>query len=160
MDHRNPTQAGAPGYRGGVPRKVFNPDVHGQHLYDPAAWIHQMARLPASADGRTSAFLKSIPRTTLPTYGSREEWLRWINLFKALVHDQPSLTDNEWITLLQSSLAGPAAQSVSGMLYNGALYGKALETLQAYFGREVDIVRAHLLALFDAQDPASWSPEK
>ena len=46
------------------------------------------------------------------------------------------------------------------MLYNGALYGKALETLQAYFGREVDIVRAHLLALFDAQDPASWSPEK
>ena len=153
-----PTQDGAPGYRGGVPCKVFNPDVHGQHVYDPAAWIHKMARHPASADGRTSAFLNSIPRITLPTYGSREEWPRWIGLFKALVHDQPSLTDNERITLLQSSLAGPAAQSVSGMLYTGALYGKALKTLQARFGREVDIVRAHLLTLFDAPRPRLLEP--
>ncbi|XP_043243765.1 uncharacterized protein LOC122392683 [Amphibalanus amphitrite] len=62
-----------------------------------------------------------------------------VNSGRALVHDQPSLTNTERITLLQSSLAGPAAQAVSGMLYNGALYGKALETLQARFGREEDI---------------------
>ncbi|KAF0290311.1 hypothetical protein FJT64_011460 [Amphibalanus amphitrite] len=129
------------------------------HAYDPAAWIHQLAQHPPGGVGRPSAFVKSIPRITLPTYRGRpEEWPRWIGLFKALVHDQPSLTNTERITLLQSSLAGPAAQAVSGMLYNGALYGKALETLQARFGREEDIVRAHLAALFDAPSPRISEP--
>ena len=76
-----PTQDGAPGYRGGVPCKVL-PRMSMTSMCDPAAWIHQMARHRASADGRMLTFLKSIPRITLPTYhGSPEEWPPWIGLF-------------------------------------------------------------------------------
>ena len=53
---------------------------------------------------------------------------------------------------------GRSSQSVSVILYNGALYDKALETLQARFGREEVIVRAHLLSLLDASRPRLLEP--
>ena len=102
-----------------------------------------------------SAFVKSIPRLTLPTFrGSPQEWPRWIGLFKALVHDQPSLSDSERMAHLQNAVEGPAAQAIDGMLFNGNLYGEALRTLQERFGREEDIIQAHLRKIFATSPPA------
>ena len=102
-----------------------------------------------------SAFVKSIPRLTLPTFrGSAKDWPRWIGLFKALVHDQPSLSDAERMAHLQNAVEGPAAQAIDGMLFNGDLYHEALKTLQERFGREESIIDAHLEKIFVASPPA------
>ena len=101
-----------------------------------------------------SVFAKSIPRLTLPTFrGDAKEWPRWIGLFKALVHDQPSLSDSERMAHLQNAVDGPASQAIDGMLYDGMLYHEALKTLQERFGREEDITRAHLQSIFAVVPP-------
>ena len=56
----------------------------------PDEWIRELrADHPREPQGHgPSAFTKSIPRLSLPTFrGSAREWPRWIGLFKALVHD-------------------------------------------------------------------------
>ena len=101
-----------------------------------------------------SAFTKSIPRLTLPTYsGKPSEWPRWIGLFRALVHDQPSLSDAERMAHLQASVSGQAREAVSGMLYDGNLYQHALKTLQQRFGQSSEVIRVHLDSVFSAQSP-------
>ena len=101
-----------------------------------------------------SAFTKSIPRLTLPTYsGKPSEWPRWIGLFRALVHDQPSLSDAERMAHLQASVSGQAREAVSGMLYDGNLYQHALKTLQQRFGQSSEVIRVHLDSVFSAQPP-------
>ena len=121
-----------------------------------ADWIRELGsdRHVAPQVLGPSAFTKSIPRLSLPTFrGSAREWPRWIGLFKALVHDQPSLTDAERMAHLQSAVAGPASEAIDGMLYDGALYQEALRTLQERFGREEDITQAHLRSIFTAVPP-------
>ena len=101
-----------------------------------------------------SAFAKSIPRLNLPTFdGKASDWPRWIGLFKALVHDQPSLSDTEKIAHLQSSVSGLAQQTIAGMLYDGSLYHEALQTLEERFGQNDDIIRYNLNSIFDAPNP-------
>ena len=101
-----------------------------------------------------SAFLKSIPRLTLPVYsGDPLEWPRWVGLFRALIHEQPSLSDSERMAHLQASVTGTAQQAIAGMLFDGNLYRKALKTLQNRFGQSGDIIRAHLGGIFSAEPP-------
>ncbi|XP_043229663.1 uncharacterized protein LOC122385444 [Amphibalanus amphitrite] len=101
-----------------------------------------------------SAFAKSIPKLTLPTFsGKASEWPRWSGLFKALVHDQPSLSDTEKIAHLQSSVSGLAQQTISGMLYDGSLYHQALKALEERFGQDDDIIKHNLNSIFNAPDP-------
>ena len=57
---------------------------------NPDCWIEGLGS-DSSTQSRAlgpSAFVKSIPRLSLPTFnGNPREWPRWIGLFKALVHD-------------------------------------------------------------------------
>ena len=107
-----------------------------------------------------SAFAKSIPRLTLPTCsGKTSEWPRWVGLFKALVHDQPSLSDTEKIAHLQASVSGLAQQTISGMLYDGNLYHQALKALEERFGQDDDIIKYNLNSIFDAPDPSEDDAE-
>ena len=124
---------------------------------NPADWVKGLGSdHPAQPQSRgSSAFVKSIPRLSLPTFrGEPREWPRWIGLFKALVHDQPSLTDSERMAHLQSAVDGPASQAIDGMLFNGALYQEVLITLQERFGREEDVTQAHLRSIFNAVPPS------
>ena len=125
---------------------------------DTAAWIRELRspqHVPQAERGPAcSAFAKSIPRLSLPTFsGKASEWPRWIGLFKALVHDQPSLSDTEKIAHLQASVSGLAQQTISGMLYDGSLYHQALETLEERFGQDDDIIKFNLNSIFNAPDP-------
>ena len=118
-------------------------------------WVTELSSETRRNPQGPSAFVKSIPRLTLPTFrGSAQEWPRWIGLFKALVHDQPSLSDAERMAHLQSAVEGPAAQAIDGMLFSGDLYHEALKTLQERFGREESIVQAHLQKIFMTSSPS------
>ncbi|XP_043245749.1 uncharacterized protein LOC122393608 [Amphibalanus amphitrite] len=121
----------------------------------PANWVTAVRSEQQPLFHQQSAFVKSIPRLTLPTFrGSAQEWPRWIGLFKALVHNQPSLSDSERMAHLQNAVEGPAAQAINGMLFNGELYQEALKTLQERFGREEDIIQAHLRKIFTSTPPS------
>ena len=94
---------------------------------------------------------RSVPQIQLPLFnGSSSEWPRWIGLFKTLIHNQEYLSDAEKMAHLQSSVTGLARQLIEGMLFDGSHYQTALETLMRRFGRERDIVRANLAAIFTA----------
>ncbi|KAF0309623.1 hypothetical protein FJT64_019300 [Amphibalanus amphitrite] len=121
----------------------------------PANWVTDVRSEQQPLFHQQSAFVKSIPRLTLPTFrGSAQEWPRWIGLFKALVHNQPSLSDSERMAHLQNAVEGPAAQAINGMLFNGELYQEALKTLLERFGREEDIIQAHLRKIFTSTPPS------
>ncbi|KAF0297763.1 Calcium/calmodulin-dependent protein kinase type II subunit delta [Amphibalanus amphitrite] len=49
-----------------------------------------------------------------PQTGKPSEWPRWIGLFRALVHDQPSLSDAERMAHLQASVMGQAQEAIAG----------------------------------------------
>ena len=137
-----------------APTEVRGPSASGRN---PADWIRELRsdHPVQSPSHSSSAFVKSIPRLSLPTFrGDAREWPRWIGLFKALVHDQPSLTDSERMAHLQNAVDGPASQAIDGMLFNGALYQEALVTLQERFGREEDVTQAHLRSIFSATPPS------
>ena len=137
-----------------APTEVRVPSASGRN---PADWIRELrSDHPVQSPSlSSSAFVKSIPRLSLPTFrGDAREWPRWIGLFKALVHDQPSLTDSERMAHLQNAVDGPASQAIDGMLFNGALYQEALVTLQERFGREEDVTQAHLRSIFSATPPS------
>ena len=120
-----------------------------------ASWIDQLQPAPTPHNTSTaSAFTKSIPRLKLPTFsGKPSEWPRWVGLFRALVHDQPSLSDAERMAHLQAAVTGQAQQAISGMLYDGNLYQHALKTLQDRFGQSQDVIREHLSRIFSAESP-------
>ena len=99
-------------------------------------------------------FNRSLPRLTLRTFsGDSSEWPTWYGLFKAMVHNQKSLNESQKMLYLQSSLGGIARQLISGMMCDPSLYPVALETLEERFGREEDIVRAKLDAVFNHPAP-------
>ena len=117
------------------------------------SWISEMtskSQDEASAEQyRPGGHHRSVPQIQLPKFSGRAtEWPQWIGLFKTLIHDQKCLSDAEKLAHLQSSVTGLAKQAVEGMLYDGALYPVALETLMERFGKEQDIVNANLSAVF------------
>ena len=120
-----------------------------------ADWIRRLnARVGVLAVRQTAGHheLRSVPRISLPKFaGDPLEWPKWIGLFKALIHEQPGLSDTEKIVHLQSVVTGLAQQTIEGMLYDGQLYPKALQTLQNRFGSNEDIVFANLNAVFQSQ---------
>ena len=116
-------------------------------------WI---AHLPITDDGTERPPVQlhrnatTLPALKLETYdGSPLEWPRWSALFKALVHDNPGLTDTERLVHLQSSLKGTAREAVRGLLCDGTLYAEALSELERQFGNPSHIVRANLRAVLD-----------
>ena len=97
-------------------------------------WIDELPGTAASGpplktgsppSGHASAFVKSIPRLTLPVYsGDPLEWPRWVGLFRALIHEQPSLSDSERMAHLQASVTGTAQQAIVGMFLMESLIGR------------------------------------
>ena len=105
-----------------------------------------------------SVFSKSLPKVKLPQFsGNSLEWPQWFGLFQALVDSQVSLSKTEKMVHLQTSVTGVAQKSIAGFMYNPDLYDQALAVLKERFGREKDVVRAHLNAMFNAPRPSAFS---
>ena len=116
------------------------------------------ASKPRETTHHCSVFSKSIPKVHLPQFsGNSLEWPQWFGLFQALVDSQPGLSSTEKMIHLQSSVTGLAQKSIAGFMYNPELYQDALNVLKERFGRERDVVRAHLNALFSTARPSASS---
>ena len=103
-----------------------------------------------------SMFSKSLPKVKLPQFsGNSLEWPQWFGLFQALVDSQVNLSNTEKMVHLQTSVTGLAQKSIAGFMYNPDLYDQALAVLKERFGREKDVVRADLNAMFNAPRPSS-----
>ena len=106
-----------------------------------------MPAVQSTQTARHHIELRGVPRISLPKFaGDPLEWPKWIGLFRALIHEQPGLSNAEKIVHLKSAVTGLAQQTIEGMLYDGQLSAKALKTLQDRFGRSKDIVFANLSA--------------
>ena len=123
---------------------------------DPSTWVNSDGGDRREQFVReSSAFTKSIPRLSLPQFtGAPGEWPRWISLFKALVHDQASLSDVEKMTHLQQAVGGAAQQAIDGLLFDGGSYCQALIILHQRFGCEDDISQSYLNSMFSAPAPS------
>ena len=104
-----------------------------------------------------AGFSKSIPKVKLPQFsGNPLEWPQWFGLFQALVDSQQSLSSTEKMVHLQAAVTGLAQKSIAGFMYNPELYQEALNVLKERFGRERDVVRAHLNTRFGAPRPSAF----
>ncbi|XP_043225032.1 uncharacterized protein LOC122383037 isoform X1 [Amphibalanus amphitrite] len=105
----------------------------------------------ASSRRCCSASNRNTPKVTLPQFsGNSLEWPQWFGLFCALVDSRDGLSDTEKMVHLQASVIGLAKKTIAGFMYSPHLYRDALMVLQERFGRQKDIVRAHLSTLFGA----------
>ena len=113
---------------------------------------------PRGAHQQCAVFSKSIPKVKLPQFnGNPLEWSQWFGLFQALVDSQPNLSNTEKMVHLQAAVTGLAQKTIAGFLYNPELYQEALAVLKERFGRERDVVRAHLNAMFSAPRISQFS---
>ena len=69
----------------------------------------------------------------------------WINIFKASVHENRSISQTHRITYLQNSVSGNAKDLIRGYSCNPAFYNVALAELESRFGSPQRVVTAYIL---------------
>ena len=93
-----------------------------------------------------------LPPIQIPKFnGDPLAFHDWINIFKAMVHSNHSITQTHRITYLQNSVTGRAKDLIRGYSCNPALYDVALAELQSHFGSPQHVVSAYIKRL------ESWS---
>jgi len=100
----------------------------------------------ANSVGSASACLK-LPKLDLPKFsGDPMEWPTFWESFEACVADS-DLPDVAKLTYLRSLLRGVASQCVAGMSLTAENYHATVDILKNRFGRQEQIVFAHVQAL-------------
>ena len=76
-----------------------------------------------------------LPPIQIPKFdGDPLAFHDWINIFKASVHDNTSISQTHRITYLQNSVSGKAKDLIRGFSCNPAFYNVALAELESRFG--------------------------
>ena len=78
--------------------------------------------------------------------GKKENWLRFIQTFKAVVDNQPYETVIK-LAILEQHLTGPAQDCIKGFPFTENSYQLVLKTLQDRFGSEDDHASSYLGAI-------------
>ena len=131
-----------------------NPDVRPSNQGEPHLHLahpsqEQSSAVRISAEPQSTFLHQRLQRLSLPKFsGDAGEWPRWSALFKTMVDSQSVLSDTEKMVHLQASVVGMAQRTISGKLYDGELYAEAMKTLEDRFGRQEDVVHAHLQDVF------------
>lgn len=90
-----------------------------------------------------------LPPMNIPTFtGKSVEWMEFIALFRAHIHNKERLTNAQKFQYLKSKLDGEAAQLVKNYSLTDANYPIALASLTARYENQRLIAYAHLKALF------------
>lgn len=90
-----------------------------------------------------------LPPMNIPTFtGKSVEWMEFIGLFRAHIHNKERLTNAQKFQYLKSKLDGEAAQLVKNYPLTDANYPIALASLTARYENQRLIAYAHLKALF------------
>lgn len=102
-------------------------------------------------------FLK-LPSVPAPIFsGSLQDWPAFIDLFKAMFHDNPSIPVVQKFHYLKSCLQGSAADIVKTIPTTADNYGKAYEALVARYENKGLIIQSHIRSLFNTQKVQSAS---
>lgn len=89
-----------------------------------------------------------LPILHLQTFsGELCAWPSFWEKFKALVHDNNTLTKGEKLQCLKSLLTGVAAQTIDGFQATGDCYDYAIDTLTRRFGGSLRMFQEHMARL-------------
>lgn len=99
-----------------------------------------------------------LPKITLPTFdGNYQEFTSFYETFKALVHDNNSLTDVERFLHLRSSLKSEASQLIANVQPTSANYRLAFDLLCERYNNPKCIIQSHVKGIFDIQPVSKGS---
>ena len=86
-----------------------------------------------------------LPPVQIPKFdGDPLAFHDWINIFKASVHENRSISQTHRITYLQNSVSGKAKDLIRGYSCNPAFYNVALAELESRFGSPQHVVTAYI----------------
>ncbi|KAH0815972.1 hypothetical protein GEV33_006819 [Tenebrio molitor] len=89
-----------------------------------------------------------LPKIDLPEFtGKFEDWLPFYEVFKPLIHENPSLDDTQRLLYLKSCLKGEAKQVVVSLKTISENYEVAWESLREKFENKRILVQNHVNAL-------------
>lgn len=90
-----------------------------------------------------------LPKIKLPSFGGQyENWVSWRDLFKSLVHENPSLSNISKFHHLLGSLTGIAKSSISAIPVTEADYPRAWTTLCQAFENSRVLASVYITKLF------------
>ena len=91
-----------------------------------------------------------LPKHTIqPLSGDLTTWTPFWELYRAAIHDNPSLTDTEKFNYLRSLLEHSALDAISGFSLTAPNYKEAVSVLEKHFGNKQQIVTKHMDALMN-----------
>ena len=100
-----------------------------------------------------------LPPIQIPKFdGDPLAFHDWINIFKASVHDNTSISQTHRRTYLQNSVSGKAKDLIRGYSCNPAFYNVALAELESRFGSPQHIVTAYIHRLENWAHISSQNP--
>ena len=92
-----------------------------------------------------STFTAKLPKLVLPKFrGEVTNWRSFWNSFNSAVHVNPGLSKIDKFNYLNSLLEGNAKRAIQGLTLSDANYDSAIEILQQRFGRQQQIISAHM----------------
>jgi hypothetical protein len=107
--------------------------------------VHIQARLDAlnpNAGGNNNAPPQvnrpaKLPQLVLSKFtGNKDDFKKWMELFRVSVHNQVELTDSTKFAHLQSLLEGPPTKIVSNLPFTDRGYAQALELLEKEYAKD------------------------
>ncbi|XP_071056161.1 uncharacterized protein [Onthophagus taurus] len=99
-----------------------------------------------------SQFSANLPSLNLPQFkGSYEEWLRFFELYKSLVHDNARLNKIQKFYYLQSCLKDDALRIINSLEISEANYDVAIELLRERYENKKVLIRNHVKNIFELQ---------
>ncbi|XP_023221566.1 uncharacterized protein LOC111623278 [Centruroides sculpturatus] len=103
----------------------------------------------ASFEGQANSASIKLPKIELPTFdGDYLEWIKFKDLFSAIVHNNATLTNAQKLHYLKSVLKGEAEQLLHFIEVSEGNYTESWKILQDRYENERQIINSHFKALF------------
>lgn len=141
------------------PRRVYT-DIEQQYVTAQSLLYDTQRRLEPPAPGGTPGDHGSrdglapgvghqhLPRMDVPTFsGRREDWESFRDLFRALIHDDPRLSDVARFYYLKSHVQGEAKAALDTLKLTNSNYASAWRLLESRYEHRRLLVQDHLTAL-------------
>ncbi|XP_043475800.1 uncharacterized protein LOC122507248 [Leptopilina heterotoma] len=85
--------------------------------------------------------------TIAPFNGDRQQWESFKDLFRSMIHEDPTLKDVERLYYLKSLVTGEASTAIQTIPITGENYATAWATLEARYDNKYLLVQSHLISL-------------
>ena len=127
-------------------------------LYDESAKEAGAQSTPGDAEPAATTRRAHLPRISLPIFSGRaEDWESFHDLFRSLIHIDPSLTGVEKLHYLKTSVQGEAKRALDGLSTTEANYTTAWSTLLKRYDDKSLLAERHMLRLVAIRPPKEES---